>query len=410
VIVALLAAVASFVLFASGVAVAATDTTNFEGFTPGSVDGQDGWKTGPNFDQAVVSSGGVPTFGLQSLRMSNLAASLAFTDTQTFSTPVVPPAGETLPNTVYIAKFSFFDPSFQDGLLVTVSPDSGEGSRMAWVGLQDEQDGIHVTASDSSGPGGDFVDTDLGVLPHGVPHTIEFRIKLIPGDANDRVRILIDGRDFGQCFTTWETYYRTSSEQSGAPNFNKPPNINSLQFRASQPTFHLTNAGYLFDNVTVTTGTGPASPGCDVTIDKQADTSTVSAGGLEGYRITARNRGRAVARNLRICDRIPRRTTFVRADRKLRRVGRQRCFVIPRLRPGQRVSVHLTLRVDASAPPGRLTNIADVTPGVPGLRPPPALAPDLPGTPAPPGARVAAVRKAKALVRVVRRVRPSFTG
>ena len=230
------------------------------------------------------------------------------------------------------------------------------------------------------------------MLSHGQPHTIEWRIKLIPGEANDRVRILIDGQDVGQCFTTWETYYRTAPAQSRPPNNGEPPNINSLQFRTSVPRPGFANAGYLFDNVTVTTGTGPASPGCDVTIDKQADAPTVRAGGLEGYSITARNRGSAVARNVQVCDHIPRRTTFVRADHKLRRVGRERCLAIPRLAPGQRVSVHLDLRVDANAPPGTLANIADITPGVPGLPRPPALGSDLPGPVAAAGTRAAGSR------------------
>ena len=409
-----LAAFASFGLLASGVALAATHTTDFEGLAPGPVNGQDGWRSDPTFDEAVGPSGGVPTFGQQSLRLSNLVASSAFTP-QTYSTPVAPAAGETQPNTVYIARFSFIDPAFQDGLLVTVSPDSGDGSRMAWVGLEDTQNGIDVSTSDSSGPNGAFVDTPLKVLSHGERHTIEFRIKLVPGKANDLVRILIDGQDFGQCFTTWETYYRTSPDQSGPPNSGEPPSINSLQFRTSVPTpaGFAAGGGYLFDNVTVTTGTGPATPGCDVAIDKQADAATVSPGGLEGYSLTVRNRGAAVARNVQVCDHIPRHTTFVRADRELRSVGRQRCLAIPRLSPGQRVSVHLDLHVDANAPPGTLVNIADVTPGVLGLRPPAAVASDLPGPLARAGARIASVKvkRARAAVRVLaRRIRPHFTG
>ena len=88
------------------------------------------------------------------------------------------------------------------------------------------------------------------------------------------------------------------------------------------------------------------------------------AGGLAGYQITVRNRGAGSDRNVQVCDRVPRGMTFVRADRPLRRVGGRRCLVIPRLGPGQRVSIHVTLRVDANAPPGTLANIADVTPGV----------------------------------------------
>ena len=68
----LLATFASFALLAPGLAVAATDTTDFEGLAPGSVNGQDGWRSGSSSDQAVVPSGGVPTFGQQSWRRSNL--------------------------------------------------------------------------------------------------------------------------------------------------------------------------------------------------------------------------------------------------------------------------------------------------------------------------------------------------
>ena len=165
------------------------------------------------------------------------------------------------------------------------------------------------------------------------------------------MRISVDGLDLGQCFTTWENYYRTAPEQAPPPNRNTPATINSLQFRSSvQGPPALAGGGYLFDNVRITPSDGPGPPGCDVPIEKEADQSTVRAGGRVGYRITVRNRGRLAARNLRACDRIPRQMTFVSADRKLRRIGRQRCLVIPRLRPGQRASFHLVLQVSANAP------------------------------------------------------------
>ena len=93
---------------------AGTVTTDFEFLAPRSVDGQAGWRSG--LDQAVVPSGGVATFGNQSWRHSNLIASGAFTNTQTYSAPVSPPAGETQPTTVFIAKFSLVDPAYQEGL------------------------------------------------------------------------------------------------------------------------------------------------------------------------------------------------------------------------------------------------------------------------------------------------------
>jgi uncharacterized repeat protein (TIGR01451 family) len=112
---------------------------------------------------------------------------------------------------------------------------------------------------------------------------------------------------------------------------------------------------------------------CDVPITKQADSPTVTAGGLAGFRITAHNRGHRTARNLLLCDRIPRKTRFVTASRRLRRVGAKRCLLIRSLGPGQRAGFHLTLRVNGNAKPGTLDNTADETPvsppGVPAKGP-----------------------------------------
>lgn len=437
-IVGSLATFAGIALLVCPVALADTVATSFENFNTGTVNGQHGWKSAPpgaipscnptpsggQYDQAVVTNVGAPAaFGSQSLRMSNLCGNGEFFY-QTYSTPVKTAAGEDQPNTEYIAQFSFTTTTTapQPGLFMSVSPDSYEGSRMAWVGLEDTDKGTQVTVSDTPNVDGDFVDHDVALLPRGVPHTIKFWIKLNPGEDNDLVRIYIDGNDAGQCFTTWENYYRTALEQAPPPNSNTPATLNSLQFRTSVqgPAALAQSGGYLFDNVSVTTADGPGPPGCDVPIDKQADTSTVSSGGTVGYTITVRNRGRAIARNLLACDHIPRRMTFVRADRRLLRLGRRRCLLIPGLAPGQRASFHPVLRVNTDAPQGTVTNIADETPGVgpptpplapstppvalPGL--PPALTaprPDVPGK----RAKIIAVKRAKSVVRVVaKRVRP----
>jgi uncharacterized repeat protein (TIGR01451 family) len=281
---------------------------------------------------------------------------------------------------------------------------------MSYIGLTDMADGIHVSFYDTADPNGDFEFHDLGTLPRNVPHTIRFWMRLVPGPDNDLVRISIDGKDAGQCFTTWENYYREQEKHEPAPSDrllflvgNRDGNILSLL-----------GGGYLFDNVTTTTAPGEGPPTCDLEIDKRADDRTVSAGGRAGYQITVRNRGSATARNLRVCDHIPRRTTFVSSDRKLSRVGRQRCLAVPRLAPGQRVSFHVVLGVDADAPPGTLANFADVTPGTPGSPATPG-SPVKPATDLPPRARVvraAAIVKARAVVRVRARqsTRPGVTG
>jgi uncharacterized repeat protein (TIGR01451 family) len=249
-------------------------------------------------------------------------------------------------------------------------------------------------------------------------HTIKFSMKLVPGPNNDLVRISIDGQAVGQCFTTWENFYRQTSQ--AVPISDR---LLFLSGNRDGDRLSLLGGGYLFDNVTTTTANGLFAPGgCDLVIDKDVDQRTVVAGGTVGYRITVRNRGRVAVRRHLVCDHVPRRMTFVSANRRLLRLGRLRCLVIPRLRPGQRVSFHIVLRVDANAPEGRMENIADITP-------PPALpGTDSPAVPPRPGAppeaieieKPKAIEKAKALVKVVKRVkvnraqrrssRPPFTG
>lgn len=424
-----LVAAASMLLLVSGVAAAdtATATTDFEAFhvcmppqpvfAPcGTVNGQDGWKSAvpgdipslPNgYDQQVVAnSGAPPEFGGQSLRISNGYGTGPATfppefHYQTYSKPTTEAAGEGLANKEYTAQFSFISvhpDQVQPGLRVSVSPDMGEGGRMSYIGLDDsaDPDGVNVTFYDTTADG-DFAGYDLGTLPRGVPHTIKFWMKLNPGPSNDLVRIYIDGKDAGQCFTTWEDFYRATSQDV--------PISDRLLFLSGnrdgdRPS--LVGGGYLFDNVRVTTADGPGPPGCDLPIVKTADRRMVLASSLVGYRITVRNRGRVSERNLLVCDHIPRRMTFVSADRKLRRLGRRRCLFISRLGPGKRVSFHLVLRVSANAPQGRMDNTADITP-------PPALpeagGPNLPATPGAPSKPVVKpppIMRAKAIVRVIK--------
>jgi uncharacterized repeat protein (TIGR01451 family) len=399
-IVGLLATFASIALLPCAVAAAEKVTSNFNDFSPGTIDGQHGWISGHlstsecsgcAFDQAVVPvshfyPGGVPGFGAQAWRLSNHIVSYAYVD-QTYSTANTQPAGETQPDTVFDAQFSFITttPDPQPNLNISVSPDvHGVGSRMSYVELIDTSGGTEVNFYDVDATG-QFVFYKLALLPRGVPHTIRFWMKLNPGPSNDLVRMFIDGNDVGQCFTTWEDFYRDST--GFGPD---PQELNSLQFRSSvtTPAFPTppgapdavnpgvpAGGGYLFQDVTTTTSNGPGPPGCDVPIEKQADSPTVSAGGLAGYRITVRNRGRVAERNLLVCDRIPRETTFVSASRKLRRLGRRRCLFIPRLAPGQRSSFHLTLRVNGNAKPGTLDNTAEETPVEPPGEPPAAIVP-----------------------------------
>jgi uncharacterized repeat protein (TIGR01451 family) len=249
---------------------------------------------------------------------------------------------------------------------------------MSYIGLTDTSGGIHVTFYDTA-PNGDFVGYDLATLPRNVEHTIKFWIKFNPSPTPDLVRIDIDGIPTGQCYTTWKTFYQSTSQQV--------PVSDRLLFLSGGRTGNvdtLVGGGYLFDNVSTSTSNGPGPASCDVPIEKQADRRTVHPGGRVGYRITVRNRGRVSERNLPVCDHIPRETTFVSASRRLSRLGRRRCLLIPRVKPGQRESFRLVLRVNANAKPGVLDNSTDETPVQPPEEPPavtvppPTTGPDLP--------------------------------
>ena len=236
----------------------------------------------------------------------------------------------------------------QSGLVVSLSPDNGEGGRMSFIGLYDTPDGIEVIFYDTPQPDGEFAAYELTEtpLPRDVPHTIKIWMKLNPGPNNDLVRISIDNHDAGQCFTTWENFYRASSQPV--------PTSDTLLFLSGGKEGDipsLVGGGYRFDNVTVSTGNGPGPPGCDVPIEKKADTHTVRPGGRIGYRITARNRGPLAARNVLVCDHFPREMTFVSADRKLLRL-RHRALppdLAPRARPTRQLPPRAPARCERAA-------------------------------------------------------------
>ena len=188
-----LATAVSIALLACGVAAASITLFEAPLFHPGSVNGQSGvggfpWKsappgaipscnpnpTGGQYDQEVVANGlgRVGRVRSQSLRMSNLCGNGEFFY-QTYSPREPVQVGEERVNKVFIAQFAFMSktPAYQPGLFLSVSPDSGEGSRMSWVGLEDTPDGIQVSAADTPEVDGEFVDyRPCAARPHASTH------------------------------------------------------------------------------------------------------------------------------------------------------------------------------------------------------------------------------------------------
>jgi hypothetical protein len=228
------AAVALPLAFA-GTAQADTVTTTFDGFTDGTVNGQDGWKaTGP-YDQEVVSAGAG-----KALRISNAITAGSFSD-MTFSKPVTKPASENDAANVLTNEFTVKAPdTFVPGLIVSASPDDGQGSRMSYLRLEDHPDGVRVFWRDAT-----FTDRLIATLDRSAAHRFKIETTFVKGDDNDVVRVVIDG-DQKVRGASWENYYRSQEERN-------PSASDRLLLRTAGTAAPLTaGSGFLFDDVTST--------------------------------------------------------------------------------------------------------------------------------------------------------------
>jgi uncharacterized repeat protein (TIGR01451 family) len=196
-------------------------------------------------------------------------------------------------------------------------------------------------------------------------HTIKFWMKLNPGPDNDLVRIFIDNQDYGQCFTTWENFYRATSQEV--------PISDRLLFLSGNrdgDRLSLLGDGYLFDNVTTATADGPGPKDCsggdegppdDIDVDKDTAKRSAQPGDLVTYRIRVRNRSGVRAHRVRVCDHPPRALRHVGGTPKLRRVkGRGLCHTFLRLRPGQRKTILATFRLRRGVTASSVSNDASV--------------------------------------------------
>ncbi len=259
---------------------------NFEptAYSVGTINAQNGWVKTGSFDANVTATGIPAGFGTQSLQISDAVTSGSFGD-QTFSPSTVNEAGETAAvnngfsggtrQSHFEAQFTLASavPNAQQGndanpLHMSVSPDRGDGARMSYLRFEDQSSGIHVFFDDVTDAGGlgtvaTFNETDIATLDRSVPHTIKFVMDFVAGQANDVVKIYIDGI-LKKTGTTWEDYYRFDPEQVGGGN--TVPTVDSLLFRESG-TANPADAGkgFLIDALSLVSGS-PASAGSSNTI------------------------------------------------------------------------------------------------------------------------------------------------
>ena len=224
----------ALLLSQSALADGSTYSTNFENFTVGDVNGQDGWTSGhgssicPLYDVGVVpNTYGYTNFGTQSLRISNAITCGSFND-MTFSQSLANEAGEASADTsVYSGgvRQPYFEAQWdfastvpgaeQPGLSVVASPDRGDPGRMSWLQMQDTSTGLQLNFEDyehsllpldfSSLP---LISTPIATnLDRTVPHTVKMTIQFVDGASNDIVKIYVDSV-LKHTGTTWEDLFR----------------------------------------------------------------------------------------------------------------------------------------------------------------------------------------------------------
>lgn len=261
-------------------------TIDFESpaYTTGNINGQQGWMKTGGYDVEVEAVSGYPNasgFGFenQALRLSNAVTSGSFGD-QTFSPGLTTPADESTATKYFEASFDIgsTQSTQQAGLFLSVSPDDGNGSRMSYVGFDDQADGIHVIFYDVTNPGplptvSSFDSTDVATIDRTNKHSIKFEIELVPGPSNDIVRLYVDG-SLEITGTSWEDYYRYDPEQTG--NGNVVPGISKLLFRAGGTAAPATSGnGYLVDHVSLLSD-----------VESQPNTGVITAPATDGLTLS----------------------------------------------------------------------------------------------------------------------------
>jgi hypothetical protein len=272
-------------------AYADSSSFDFETYTLGNVNGQDGWSqtgTGSHgYDVAVVNNTyGYSAFGSKSLRISNAVTSGAFGD-QAFARNLTVEAGETsayarFPTATrqgyFVAQWDFASTvagAEQPGLSLVASPYPGDSSasRMSWVQMTDGPTGLSVNfedyhdiapfgslanPADGCSASDDFLVTNVASgLSRTVPHTIRIEMAMPDGPLNDVVKVYVDGT-LKVTGTTWEDYFRWCEGPPTAP-VRESRTAATMLFRTGGTAVPATlGNGFLIDNLTMLSAAIPA--------------------------------------------------------------------------------------------------------------------------------------------------------
>ena len=241
-----------------------TVTSNFSGFTAGSVNGQSGWGvSNTNFIQQVVDIGGANG---NVLRLSNNFTSGSFGDqvfaprpggtamTATNPTNSAPQffAGETSTGAAYNRYIGSFDfrsvataATSDLGARITMSPDNGQGGRQGFIALENTAAGVSVSTFDINAGGGFVGPATLATVAFAGWNTIRYEIDFFDGAFNDVAKIYLNNA-LVSTINSWESFYAVNQpldHPNGVP-------VQTWLFRMSGMA--VPNAqGFYIDNVSV---------------------------------------------------------------------------------------------------------------------------------------------------------------
>jgi len=248
---------------------ASTYTTNFSGFSSGSINGQNGWSvTGP-FDQSITTFSGSNVF-----QMSNETASTTFAD-MPYSAALPALAGEGTPYNFFSTTFTFHSATGagQNGLDLQVGPyNAGETGRQNLFEITDTgSGGLDVGFWDTDGSG-NFNEHSIGSgLSYTDWHTATMNIVFNPGPGNDVVTVWLDGNLIGT-FNSFDSYYPLFEPGTDST-------VDSVLFRARNAGTGLTGNGLYFGSLSLTETSVP-----------EPASATMLAAGLFGLLLVPRRR------------------------------------------------------------------------------------------------------------------------
>lgn len=241
--------------------------SNFNTFTLGEVDGQNGFSNQGNMTAAVAvvsrTGSAFADFGSQALRVEGNTVENIFN--AALQTPplavrvgesTAAPLNETRNNT-FDASFDFTTSSeaYQAGLRINISPSDFDEGRQSVIRLVDNVNGTDIVLFnyERTGPNtGEFTsgETIVSNLSRTTPHNVRIVWKAVDGpgtnEPNDELTIYVDGTVV-HTGTGWEDYFRNT------PALASPTLVDRLLFQI-RPGMESTvpGAAFLFNNIRVT--------------------------------------------------------------------------------------------------------------------------------------------------------------